>query len=480
MEIMGLRPHKSSAPILCLQSTLTTNASVGAHSHMSAVLQSYDEVIAILLSQQSVKDIRLRVKAAFFGVEWAAAQEKETFTGTINGWKTKGEVLMVRWEGWSRSRQCPLITLKEDSDGEPLEVELLPYNDGRSRPQLVEGQVQQAVRTAADDSDDGDDDEDELKLVTLNTSAPMKPLNITELTWSRLSPDGIKNDERSHERFKPSFPTPLDLKDIISLFFYLYPDPWIEMQLHHTNPKLQGHDKLNAKLSKGELLQFWGYALALALHTSGFPLEKMWSFPSEGNNTQVGGAPGHSHWRGPGASGGIHRRGTTHRSLSRAKASFVYTCSRKCLAFCASLSAYIFFSAGAKALLLQMRSRSGAAICDALLELLHSVCQRVRFYLDLLKFVSLLASPRLELPVAAHALLQGLLLTAQFVFEISNARAEVKLLILTGKSASTTALSLALGALGLRCLGTPARPIGGNGGYPGGFGKWYRRAKHRV
>ncbi|KAL1520799.1 hypothetical protein AB1Y20_022363 [Prymnesium parvum] len=290
MEIMGLRPHKSSAPILCLQSTLTTNASVGAHSHMSAVLQSYDEVIAILLSQQSVKDIRLRVKAAFFGVEWAAAQEKETFTGTINGWKTKGEVLMVRWEGWSRSRQCPLITLKEDSDGEPLEVELLPYNDGRSRPQLVEGQVQQAVRTAADDSDDGDDDEDELKLVTLNTSAPMKPLNITELTWSRLSPDGIKNDERSHERFKPSFPTPLDLKDIISLFFYLYPDPWIEMQLHHTNPKLQGHDKLNAKLSKGELLQFWGYALALALHTSGFPLEKMWSFPSEGNNTQVGAA----------------------------------------------------------------------------------------------------------------------------------------------------------------------------------------------
>jgi len=25
------------------------------------------------------------------------------------------------------------------------------------------------------------------------------------------------------------------------------------------------------------------------------------------------GAPGHSHWRGPGASGGIHRWGTTHR-----------------------------------------------------------------------------------------------------------------------------------------------------------------------
>lgn len=82
---------------------------------------------------------------------------------------------------------------------------------------------------------------------------------------------------RSLQPENPSFPTQLELKDIKSLFYYLYPDEWFELQLKYTvNCRLQGHDKLNAKLDKGELIRFWGYCLAVSVHT-GTPLEKMWS-----------------------------------------------------------------------------------------------------------------------------------------------------------------------------------------------------------
>ena len=68
----------------------------------------------------------------------------------------------------------------------------------------------------------------------------------------------------------------IKVDDIDSIFFHLYPDKWIDLQLKYTNPNLQGHNKINTKLDKGELLQFWGYCLALSIHT-GLSLEKMWS-----------------------------------------------------------------------------------------------------------------------------------------------------------------------------------------------------------
>ena len=37
----------------------------------------------IIKSQPSIKGIRLRVKATFFGVEWAASQDETFFSGMI-------------------------------------------------------------------------------------------------------------------------------------------------------------------------------------------------------------------------------------------------------------------------------------------------------------------------------------------------------------------------------------------------------------
>ncbi|KAL1520690.1 hypothetical protein AB1Y20_022259 [Prymnesium parvum] len=42
-------------------------------------MATFEEIIAIIKSQVHVKGIRLRIKASFFGVEWAASQEQETF-----------------------------------------------------------------------------------------------------------------------------------------------------------------------------------------------------------------------------------------------------------------------------------------------------------------------------------------------------------------------------------------------------------------
>ena len=46
--------------------------------------------------------------------------------------------------------------------------------------------------------------------------------------------------------------------------------------IKYTNLNLSGHDHLNRKTDKGELLQWWGYALALTLNP-GTPIDKMWS-----------------------------------------------------------------------------------------------------------------------------------------------------------------------------------------------------------
>ena len=94
-------------------------------------MQSYDEIIRIIKSLPSVKGVRLEVRMALFGVEWAASQEKATCVGVVDRWKTKNEMLMIKWEGWNKNKQCSLTALEKDSDGDFLELKLLPYEDGR-------------------------------------------------------------------------------------------------------------------------------------------------------------------------------------------------------------------------------------------------------------------------------------------------------------------------------------------------------------
>ena len=246
---------------------------------------SAEEIIAILKSQQSVKNIRIRVKASFFGVSWAASQDQANFIGTIDRWySAEHTILMVKWEGWARCRQAELTTLDKDSDGESIELELLPYDDGRPPPTLVEEEDEEEedddAAGAADGGDGFDDDEMEDMVVedtvTITCAQPMKPLGIKELEWKKEAPTGINLDARTADRSKPTLNAQYALNDIESIFHYLLPEGWIELQLKHTNPKLSGIDQLNAKLTKGTLLRFWGYALALSIHT-GLSLEQMWS-----------------------------------------------------------------------------------------------------------------------------------------------------------------------------------------------------------
>ena len=104
---------------------------------MFCIVQSYDEIIRIIKSLPSVKGVRLEVRMALFGVEWAASQEKATCVGVVDRWKTKNEMLMIKWEGWNKNKQCSLTSLEKDSDGDFLELKLLPYTRTGGRRRLL-------------------------------------------------------------------------------------------------------------------------------------------------------------------------------------------------------------------------------------------------------------------------------------------------------------------------------------------------------
>ena len=57
---------------------------------------------------------------------------------------------------------------------------------------------------------------------------------------------------------------------------FLLPEAWIDLIMTHTNAHLDGRDDTNKKLTRGELLRFFGYMISLSVH-KGIPLEKMWS-----------------------------------------------------------------------------------------------------------------------------------------------------------------------------------------------------------
>ena len=113
--------------------------------------QTFEEIINIIKSQPAIKGINLRGKATFFGVQWAASQDQTFFSGMIDRWlNAEHKILMIKWEGWDRCRQAELLMLDKDSDGESVELELLPYDDGRPPPTLIEDE---------DEPDAGDDHE---------------------------------------------------------------------------------------------------------------------------------------------------------------------------------------------------------------------------------------------------------------------------------------------------------------------------------
>lgn len=229
--------------------------------------------------------MRIRVKATCFGVAWAASQDRETFIGIIKKWKSKGDVLMVLWEEWSKARQCPIDSLDTDTDadGNSLELTLLAYADGRPPPVLVvrspddePHHADEAAGEAMNNSETGSDDEADTSEVTITMRQPAKPLGISSQTWTRLQPEGVTQDQRQRPRHKPTLNAGSTFNDIEALFYYLLPPGWIDIQVDYTNLKLSGLNILNAKTTKEELLQFWGYVLACTVH-KGLSLDQMWS-----------------------------------------------------------------------------------------------------------------------------------------------------------------------------------------------------------
>lgn len=99
--------------------------------------QHYDEIIAILRSLSSVKNVRLEIKAAFWGEEFAADSEQAKFTGTVARWVNSQKLgLYVCWEGYTRNQNSPLDQMNIDAHGDSLGLRLLPFSDGRPPPVL--------------------------------------------------------------------------------------------------------------------------------------------------------------------------------------------------------------------------------------------------------------------------------------------------------------------------------------------------------
>ena len=78
--------------------------SMTLHTVAAVRAQAYAEIIQVLKSLPSVKDVRVRVRAQYFGVDWAASEEndQDSYEGVLDRWHTKDKILMVKWDGWTR------------------------------------------------------------------------------------------------------------------------------------------------------------------------------------------------------------------------------------------------------------------------------------------------------------------------------------------------------------------------------------------
>ena len=248
--------------------------------------------------------MRLKVKAECFGAEWAAGQDQEHFEGEIDRWHTVGNILYIKWEGWTRYKQAPLDSLLEDENGASLELTLLPYDDGRAPPGLHIESCDNGAATGGgggggggnggqnDGGGGGDrpagrggrggrsgrdtgategesvDEEGKAEVVVHGQS------------WTKLEPEGVRTDQRTQPRQKPKIISEAVLENFEDYFHHFLPPAWYDIIMKFTNPKLLNTHKVNQKLTKGRLLRWIGYALCFSVH-KGTAIEKMWATQPE-------------------------------------------------------------------------------------------------------------------------------------------------------------------------------------------------------
>lgn len=238
------------------------------------------EITKALKQCRTLKGVNCSIKSQFFGVAWAAAQDKPRYSGTFTqSWKDKKKLeVVIKWEGWARGRKCDMKTLLgNDEDGEPLNFRLEPYDNDDDAPIYdADGpdwyeapQAPAAGGGSAEEDDSLDDDEQCPEL--------LEEIEVGDYTWKKhREPAAVKEDARTEPRYPPKLIAAQQPKTIDEMFYHMLPSGWLDLQLKYTNPLLHGNDALHAKLDQGELLQWWGYSLTLALHP-GIPIDKMWS-----------------------------------------------------------------------------------------------------------------------------------------------------------------------------------------------------------
>ena len=224
----------------------------------------YEELVSILKSLRSVKGVKVEIKSEFWGEEYALNAEKPTYKGVIDRWEKSSskEALYIMWEGYARNQKAPLDKMNTDAAGDSLELKFLPGADGKM-PELIQGNPGQA-------SPEDSDDDEEVELPEFETFNDQK--------WKvEKDPKAVRIDARTQPRFKPQLNgTGTELDSVTKLFYHLLPPTWVADILKYTNPFLDGHDAVHAKLTEGELLRFLGYMLSLSIH-SGVAVERMWS-----------------------------------------------------------------------------------------------------------------------------------------------------------------------------------------------------------
>jgi hypothetical protein len=222
--------------------------------------------------------VRIRINSDYWGEEYAAHSDTPpTCTGQIDRWdkaSTK-DTLYVMWEGYARNQKAPLDKMENASSGTDLELTLLPFSDGSPPPELEvradksDDEVMEPMDDGpGDDEDDGESDQQ----VDVN-GQKWTPRPRTYVTVDgRQQPDGSPA-----ARYKPSLNTGGKTLDSIEAYFYHFmPEEWVDLVINNTNPFLDGRDDTHKKLTRGELLRFFGYMISLSVH-KGIPLEKMWS-----------------------------------------------------------------------------------------------------------------------------------------------------------------------------------------------------------
>ena len=239
------------------------------------------DVLETLSTNALVKGVRLRAKATLFGQECAeqSGEQDSYYVGTIDRWHTPGEILYIKWPGWTQCKQAALDVLKQPEH----ELSILPYADGRPAPSYrppsaessgdAEGVQHRRLRARADaHGQHNDESEGEMP----SEGEPPVEVDCHGQVWRRLEPTGVRKDQRTQSRQKPKLNTNgAEVDSFVAMFYLMLPPPWIDTILRYSNPKLLGHDKITAKLTKGELLRWFGYVFTLAVHT-GLSVEKMW------------------------------------------------------------------------------------------------------------------------------------------------------------------------------------------------------------